>query len=572
MMTKSENSKPSYEDVNLGKTSGQISRNLAIFLAPYFLIALPIVSYLAFIIFYGSNVPEGDDYTALTLVRKSFSGTLTFFDVWKNHNGHRMLFPNLLFLLDGSLFRFNLKILMYFGWLFTTISFVFLYLILRKNGRLSAWEMVPVAFLFFTLSQGGNILWSFQVAWYLILTCLSGMIFLLINIREKTWAFFAAAGLSIIASFSSFQGLFLWPSGLVCLLLLNFRLKRFVGWILFSCLTVGIYFSGDNAPAFSGHSMFSISRVIQSIYMFFVYIGAIFPMSDFPLHMEINTLLSVLAGIGLALFLLGIYALFYAISAVWQNKEFIAPLSFLVFVLFFQLALAIGRGNGVGIIGAIGGHYTTFSILYLIAIYLIATLAYSANKNRILNRVFFFSFLAIIIIQISLANYIGISQGRGYLLKKEDRGEIIKKHGGMSDLLSKILILKYVTWNANLNGFDKDILFAKKFHLIFFTSSYPIPSNFSQQETFPSEKLLPIPQSLANLLNKNDNYLNAWYILSYLHNEKPDLHQAFSIISDRSTRSMHKLIQWTLIPTNNISDLIDPYRSTLIDLDKRLSK
>jgi len=306
--------------------------------------------------------------------------------------------------------------------------------------------------------------------------------------------------------------------------------------------------------------------------MFFVYIGSIFPMSSFPFHMEINTLLFILAGIGLVLFLLGVYAGTYAISAVWQNKEFIAPLSLLVFVLFFLLALAIGRGSGVGIIGAIGGHYTTFSILYLIAIYLIATLAYSANKNRILTRGFFFSFLAIIIIQISQAIYIGISQGRASYSQKEDVGEIIKKYGGKSDLLSRILILGPVLWNFNLNGFDKDILFAKKFHLIFLTSSYPIPSNFAQREHFPPEKLIPIPQSIKNLLNKNANYSDAWYILSYLYNEKPDLHQAFPIISDRSTRSIHKLIQWTLIPTNDISDLIDPYRSTLTDLDKSLPK
>jgi hypothetical protein len=571
-MTNSENSKPTYENDDPRKTSFQISRNLIISLLPYFLIALPIFSYLAFIIFYGSNVPEGDDYTALTIVRKSLSGTLTFFDVWKNQYGHRMLFPNILFLLDGSLFRFNLKVLMYLGWVFTTISFIFLYVTLRKNERLSLWGMVPVAFLLFTLFQGGNNLWSFQVAWYLILACLSGMIFLLINKEEKTWAFFAAAGLSIIASFSSFQGLFLWPAGLVCLLLLTFSLKRFIAWILFSFLTIGIYFSGDNAPVFSGHSIFSISRLIQSIYMFFVYIGAIFPISSFPLHMEINTLLFVLAGIGLALFLLGIYAGTYAIKAVWEKKEFIAPLSLLVFVLLFQLALAIGRGSGIGIIGAIGGHYTTFSILYLITIYLIATLAYSANKNRILTRVFFFSFLTIIIMQISQSFYIGISQGRVSLSQKEGVGEIIKKYGGKSDLLSRILILGPVLWNANLNEFDKDILFAKKFHLIFLTSSYPIPSNLSQQEHFPPEKLLPIPQLIKNLLNKNNNYSDAWYILSYLYNEKPDLHQAFPIISDRSTRSIHKLIQWTLIPTNDISDLIDPYRSTLTELDKSLSK
>ncbi|MCL4486055.1 MAG: hypothetical protein M1537_06990 [Nitrospirae bacterium] len=538
---------------------------------PYFLIALPIVYYIAFIIIYGENVPEGDDYTALTLVRKSYLGTLTFFDLWKNHNGHRMLFPNLLFLLDGRLFHFNLKILMYFGWLFTTISFVFLYLVFRKNNRLSAWGMVPVAFLIFTLSQAINILWGFQIAWYLILACLSGMIFLLVNKNEKPWAYFSAACLGIIASFSSFQGLFLWPSGLVCLLLLNFRLKKIVGWILISCLTVWIYFSGYNAPTIMGHSMFSISRVIHFSYMFFVYLGAIFPLGILPLHMELNHLLSVLAGIGLALFLFGIYAVIYGISKVRQNKEFIAPLSLFVFVLLFQASLAVGRGT-IGLFPAIQGHYATFSILYLIAVYLIIVLAYMFKKNNIRYMALFLSLLVVIVVQVSAANYTGKDQGKNFRSEKERVAEIIQRHGGMPDLLSKIIILKYVTWGAYLNGFDKDIRFAKKYHLTLFASSYIISKDFSQKEQLPPENLLPVPGSVASLLGKDDNYSHAWYILSYLHNEKPDLHQAFPITSERSVKSIHKLIQWALIPTNDISDLIDPYRKSLIELDRRLQK
>ena len=100
----------------------------------------------------------------------------------------------------------------------------------------------PVAIIMLSFVQVGNTLWGFQMAWYLVLLALAGAL-LLLDEPMLTWlSLTGAMTLAIVGSFSSLQGLLIWPAGLV-LLYCRSRPRRFViAWLAGGIVTGAVYF------------------------------------------------------------------------------------------------------------------------------------------------------------------------------------------------------------------------------------------------------------------------------------------------------------------------------------------
>src|SRR5215471_18914774 len=133
--------------------------------------AAPIAAYLAYVSRYSVNVLSWDEWDIVPLIHSLRSGTLTLAQLWSPHNEHRMLVPNLIFLLVAQIARFDTTVLMYLSACLLIISYLLLVLIYRKRQH-SLLGVVPVAYLLFSLAQWENILWGFQLAWYIVLACL----------------------------------------------------------------------------------------------------------------------------------------------------------------------------------------------------------------------------------------------------------------------------------------------------------------------------------------------------------------------------------------------------------------
>ena len=69
-----------------------------------------------------------------------------------------------------------------------------------------------------SIVQAENTLWGFQLAWYLVLVLLAGVIFILDRPSLSTLESTAAVVLAVLGSYSSLQGLFIWIAGLLLLL------------------------------------------------------------------------------------------------------------------------------------------------------------------------------------------------------------------------------------------------------------------------------------------------------------------------------------------------------------------
>src|ERR1019366_8903735 len=99
---------------------------------------------------------------------------------------------------------------------------------------------------------GGNTLWGFQMAWYLVLLGLAVALFLL-DRPSLTWLVLAAAmAAAVVGSFSSLQGLLIWPTGLVLLYLRRRPWRMIVVWIISAVATGAIYFYNYNFASVSG--------------------------------------------------------------------------------------------------------------------------------------------------------------------------------------------------------------------------------------------------------------------------------------------------------------------------------
>ena len=164
------------------------------------------------------------------------AGNLSLATLWAQHNENRIFFPNLIVVVLGDTTHFNTVIEEYVSAAMLIIATGLLILTHRRRRPSTPWfYYCPVVILMFSLVGGNpwwastNTLWAFQMAWYLVLLGLAVTLFLL-DRPSLTWLVLAGAmAAAVVGSFSSLQGLLIWPIGLVLLYLRRRLLAHHVG-------------------------------------------------------------------------------------------------------------------------------------------------------------------------------------------------------------------------------------------------------------------------------------------------------------------------------------------------------
>src|SRR5947208_10172236 len=101
-----------------------------------FLLALIPIVFIGFIIErYGVNVPYADEWTNLLRVEKWDAGRLTFDDLIRPHNGHRILVPRLIFLAFAEMAHGNVRGEMFFSLFVGVLTSAGLLYLLRRTVR-----------------------------------------------------------------------------------------------------------------------------------------------------------------------------------------------------------------------------------------------------------------------------------------------------------------------------------------------------------------------------------------------------------------------------------------------------
>ena len=214
---------------------------------------------LVFISIAGVNVPFSDEWWNAGLVKAVRSGTATLGTFWSPANEHRMLIPRLEFALLAILTHWNSKIIMLAAWLVMAIAAAFLYAQFKTiytRAHPILWTLstfLSVAVLL-SLVQLENWLWAYQFAFFFVQFSVLVSVFVLCRSdRSLASRLVIAITLAVAASYSSAQGLLIWPALLLSLCLTNDSLSHKIGgvfWLGISALaTIGIYFFGLSRSA-----------------------------------------------------------------------------------------------------------------------------------------------------------------------------------------------------------------------------------------------------------------------------------------------------------------------------------
>jgi hypothetical protein len=189
------------------------------------LAALPPLVVAVYVARYKLGMPYWDGWVLIPDIQKMFTNQLTWQELWRTHNEHRIVLPRLIMLGlarltgwdDGYEVALNLGLAsatclaLLAQWRSTT----------ARLGWAGANGLVPlISLLVFALTQWENWVWGWQMVYYLHTLAAIGSLLLLTNWDGHWWRWLGAAALGLAATFSLGMGLLIWPIGLLVLLLL----------------------------------------------------------------------------------------------------------------------------------------------------------------------------------------------------------------------------------------------------------------------------------------------------------------------------------------------------------------
>lgn len=348
-------------------------------------VAAPLECFL-YIRAYGVNVLFWDEWSFLPpLVERMYAGTLTFYDLFKQHNDHRISFPLLVMLGVGYLTGLNTVAIMYATWVALCLAAVMLYLVCRRlipSTSLALALFVPVAWLVFSPRQVESLLRGDGIAAVLAAVAALGAIFFLSRARTLDWAFLAAVGCAIVTSFSWGIGLAIWPTGVFQALVIRrasaaggeaIAWKALAVWCAIAAVTYAAYYVDYVRPPYGsyGPTLAQLRDRPESILSyFFVTVGA--PLAVEPWAAQAIGVLLVPVYVGVLVAAL--------VRPKIMTRTTTAPLGMAAFALA-SFALVVAGRAGLGPEQALASRYTTISGLGVVSLYLFAV-AFAVARCR----------------------------------------------------------------------------------------------------------------------------------------------------------------------------------------------
>ncbi len=323
----------------------------------FVLLAAIVGGYFAFIHHYAVNSIYFDQWYDIRLLGRWYSGTMTISDLWSQHGENRILFPNLLVLLLARSAHYNTIVEQYLsGALLVASTAIIIWAHKRRSPDINWLWYVPVAAALLSLVQYQNTLWGFQLAWYMVYLSLA-LSLLLLDRRNLTWlALGIAIVVAIVGSYSSAQGLLIWPVGLLLLYQRNRSRSMSLTWLACAVVTAVVYFYNLSAPN-AWSSVFAHPVATAKFYFLAVagVLGVVVPQKS-----NADTYIVIAAGI--IIFVLAVWVLF----TFGRRRDETSGAPFGVALCAFGLlfaAMATSERASQGLVDQTYSHYTTFDLL-----------------------------------------------------------------------------------------------------------------------------------------------------------------------------------------------------------------
>ncbi|MFN6559636.1 MAG: hypothetical protein RMY28_007490 [Nostoc sp. ChiSLP01] len=330
--------------------------------------SLPIILTFWFVTSFSVNVPVWDDWELVSFFDKIHNGTVRFADFFAQHNEHRIFFPRIIFAILAFSSNWNIKVETCFSLLLTLANFAMMYKIAslsfnKKNRVLCHLFNITISILTFSLTQYENWLWGFQIAWFLINTCVITAVFILVVF--KNWLpnlrISLASLCCLIASFSSAHGLLSWLALIPSLYLVegksNQKKIRLLVWMILFTSCVAIYSIGYQKPSHHPGILFILQNPLIATEYFMTIIGS---------SVSTNVLPPIVTGVPIFFSFL-----FFSVFCIKNyQSEFTnnagSWLSIGWFATLFAIMTTIGRA-GFGVEQALASRYRTVLILLVIS-------------------------------------------------------------------------------------------------------------------------------------------------------------------------------------------------------------
>jgi hypothetical protein len=335
------------------------------------------------------DVPYWDHWERISLFEKSFEGTLTFYDLWRQQCEHRPLFPRLIMISLARISQWKMSYEVTTNILISIAMFLTVIFQLKRTERIignnrPCWLVLVISLIIFSLAQNECWLWGWTMIIFLNIFAVTAGIIVLVNFGSRWAGFCSAVLLGIIGTYSFASGLIFWIIGLFILLSVkqcdkrNKILKSII-WAAISILIITSYMysfgTKDNHPSI----IFALKNPEKYIGYVLIYLGS--PVYSYH---------PIIAGI---LGLLGFVFSVYFIRGLIRQRN----VEFQIFVPYIALGLyAVGTGllTGVGRAGfgpanALASRYVTISSLFWICnvaiLYFYITTGKTQLQQKIIN-------------------------------------------------------------------------------------------------------------------------------------------------------------------------------------------
>jgi hypothetical protein len=319
------------------------------------LIVLPVLGAIFYVISFGVNVPFWDEWDYV-------GRDLDLRDLFAQHNEHRVPVARVLLQLLNYASGTDSRVPMFVTLAVLTGALALLYQEYRGT-RVPLVFFVPVPWLLFTLRQNENYLWGPQVT---IALCAFFAVaaFRLLQHCESSWPrLVGAVACAVGASLTFSNGLLVWPTGLLQLVVQHKPGRRFaaLAWCLAAAITMMLYLKGYQKPAHHPSMLAFVSNPAIAAKYFLASFGSAFT----------TTLRQSIAE--------GAVFLIIATAVLWayfrgepsERSPTIGPF-LLIFALATSFLLTIGR-SGFGPGQALASRYVTLTVLGPVGAWLMAT-------------------------------------------------------------------------------------------------------------------------------------------------------------------------------------------------------
>ncbi len=338
--------------------------------------ALPVVVYIIFLQHYSVNAMWQDQWDDVPVIRQSFGHFPDWSSMWAQHVDNRILFPNLVVIALAHTVHYNITVEEYVSafMLFASTA-LFIWCHRRRSPSTPLLYYVPVAFLTLTLAQWQNTIWGFQMAWYLVVLALAVTI-ALIDRPKLGWAIFVLGIIAaVVGSYSSLQGLLIWPVGLVLLYHRRRSLWSMIAWVVAAAATTVLYFHNFTSSKVFNPNETVFKRPFDAVKFFIYALGDVVGQQESK-PLESNDLVMAFGVIILVLAVLVLLRWGFR-----RDQYSAAPIgiALIIYGLLFDALITQGR-LFLLYFAASASRYVTNDVLVLAGIYL-TVLAKSGSKQ-----------------------------------------------------------------------------------------------------------------------------------------------------------------------------------------------